>query len=695
MKLTEEIVQKAMDKIPFKSPYTASEWLENLYLENYHCHKDFSNVVVTDCAESIENYAKRIKELGSGQCLYSGEHGSQGNQFHVYKVAEQFGLKYRHSAAAYIVKDRHEKDRSNCHIMIVAKNPEGRKDLNYILSIANEDGYYYQPRIDLELLFGVDPENFIVTSACLGAWKYEDADEFWLKIANHFKGNFFFEVQNHNTQRQKELNRHLLELSKKHNIPIICGLDSHYVLEENRIKRELMQKDKGIEFNDEESFWFMDYPDTMTVIERFEKQGVLNQEQILEAVLNTNVFVNECEEIIFNREFKIPNIYKDLDYEGRVKLFKDKINEKYKQDPYKSKEKIQGIRWEVDQFVESKTVDYPLFSEAMARVAVDKFGGVISRTARGSSSSFLTNNYMGLTTIDRFTSDVPLFPERFLTKERVLSHQLPDIDNNLSSQEPFVKAIRKLIGEHGCYPLMTRSTYKEKSAWLMYARVNGIEAEKSFAVSKALDQYNKDLRYADDEDKDQIHVEDYIPSEYAELYEESKSYQGITVSAGIHSCGHLCFDGDIRREIGLISAKSETTGKRTLVACVEGQHLDEFGYVKEDLLIVDAVSLTKEMFDSINEPVPSFEELKKMVDGDKATWDIYKNGITCCVNQMEKEATAKKAMKYAPQNIAELTAFISSIRPGFASLLNNFINRKPYSTGEEKIDQILESSSHY
>lgn len=410
---------------------------------------------------------------------------------------------------------------------------------------------------------------------------------------------------------------------------------------------------------------------------------------------NTNVFVDECEEITFNREFKIPNIYKDLDYEGRVKLFKKKINEKYKQDPYKSKEKIEGIRWEVDQFVESKTVDYPLFSEAMVRVAVDEFGGVITRTARGSSSSFLTNNYMGLTTIDRFTSDVPLFPERFLTKERILSGQSPDIDNNLSSQEPFVKAIKQLLGEHGCYPLMTRSTYKEKSAWLMYARVNGIEAEKSFAVSKALDQYNKDLRYADDEDKDGIHVEDYIPSEYAELYEESKSYQGITISAGIHSCGHLCFDGDIRREIGLISAKSETAGKRTLVACVEGQHLDEFGYVKEDLLIVDAVSLTKEMFDSIGEPVPSFEELKKMVDGDQATWDIYKNGITCCVNQMEKEATAKKAMKYAPQNIAELTAFISSIRPGFVSLLNNFINRKPYSTGEEKIDRILESSSHY
>lgn len=696
MNFTIKDIEQAIPKLRFKFPYTASEWMEHKYLENYHCHKDFSNICVPDCTEFIENYAERIKELGSGQCLYSGEHGSQGDQFHVYKIAEQYGLKYRHSAEAYMVKDRHEKDRTNAHVIIVAKNPEGRKDLNYILSIANEDGYYYQPRIDLELLLSVNPNNFIVTSACIGGlWKYEDADELILKIAAHFKDNFFLEIQCHNTERQKELNRHILDLAQKYAIQIICGLDSHYVLPENAVKREIIQKDKGISYNDDEAGWVMDYPDTNTVIERLEKQGVLTKEQILESILNTNVFVDECKEIVFDRKFKIPNIYKDLDYEGRVQLLKNKINEKYKADPNKSKEKILGLRWEAEQFVDSGTVDYPLLSEAIVKTAVEDFGGTITTTARGSAGAFMINNYMGLTTIDRFNSDVPIYQERFLTKERVLSGQCPDVDSNITDQEPFVKATRSLLGEHGCYPLMTRSTYKVKSAWLMYARVNGVEAEKSFALSKALDLYDEKMKYADEEEREFIKVDDYIPQDLKQLYEESIPYQGITIAGGIHACAVLCFDGDIRREIGLISAKSETTGKRTLVAAVEGKYLDEFGYVKEDFLIVDSVSLTEKLFRSIGQEVPSFEELKKMVDGDEKTWEIYAKGITCCVNQCEKEGAVKKLNRYKPKNIAELCAFIAAIRPGFASLVNNFINRKEYSTGEPRIDELLKDSAHY
>lgn len=425
MDITIEKVQSAIDKLRFSFPYSAEDWVKNLYMENYHCHKDFTNLNVIDCAESIENYAERTKEYGA-KCLFSGEHGSQGNQFHVYKVAEQNGLKYRHSSEVYWVKDRHEKDRTNCHMMIVAKNPEGRKDLNYILSVANEESYYYQPRIDLELLLSVKPENFIISSACVAGWRYEDADELWLKIAKHFGNNFFVEVQNHNTNKQKKLNAHLLEFAKENNLQLICGLDSHYVLEENRAKREWIQKYKHIEYNDDEDSWYMDYPDTAEVIRRFEQQGVLSESEILEAILNTNIFVNECEEIVFDRHFKIPNIYPELDYEGRVKKLKQIVTEEYKKDPNKSKEKKEGIRWEVNQYVESGTVDYPLMSKAIVDLAADEFGAVITRTSRGSSASFFTNKLMHLTTVDRFNAEVPIYPERFLTKERILSGSLPD-----------------------------------------------------------------------------------------------------------------------------------------------------------------------------------------------------------------------------------------------------------------------------
>lgn len=692
MDITIEKVQSAIDKLRFPFPYSAEDWAKNLYMENYHCHKDFTNLNVIDCAESIENYAERTKEYRA-KCLFSGEHGSQGNQFHVYKVAEQNGLKYRHSCEAYFVKDRHEKDRTNCHMMIVAKNPEGRKDLNYILSVANIDGYYYQPRIDLELLLSVKPENFIISSSCIAGWEYEDADEIWLKIAKHFRDNFFVEVQNHNTDKQKKLNGHLVEFAKENNLQLICGLDSHYVLEENRAKREWIQKYKKIEYNSDEDGWYMDYPDTTEVIKRFEQQGVLSDTEILEAIMNTNIFVNECEEIEFDRHFKIPNIYPELDYEGRVKKLKQIVTEEYKKDPNKSEEKKEGIRWEVNQYVESGTVDYPLMSKEIVDLAVGKYSGVLTKTSRGSAASFFTNNLMHLTTVDRFNAEVPIYPERFLTKERILSGAMPDCDLNLQDPKPFVLATRELLGEHSCYPMLAVSKLQEKAAWKLYAGSQNVEPAVANSVSKSIDQYNDAVKHSDG--TKEIRIEDYIPAEYLEIYKESRSYQGIAIGATPHPCGNLVFDGDIRREIGLMSVKSESKKERTLVSAVEGKHLDEFGYVKEDFLIVDTVALTEKLFQSIGKPTPSFTELKEMVKGDKATWDIYAKGITCCVNQCEQEGTRKKAMKYKPQTIGELAAFIAGVRPGFASLINNFLNRRPYTTGEPKIDKLLEDSSHY
>lgn len=272
---------------------------EDYTLENsIACHKDFSNVSTADCAESIENYANRIHQFGT-KCLFSGDHGSQGNQFYVYKVAENEKLKYIHSCEAYWVKDRKEKDRANCHMVIAAKNAEGREDINYALSIANEDGYYYKPRIDLDLLFNIPKDNVIVTSACISGWNYENAEDIWLKIHDYFGDNFFLEIQYHNTEKQKRLNERILSLAKKHNIQIICGLDSHYVKDENSVKRDQILKYKDISYPDEYG-WYMDYPDTKTVICRLKEQGVLSDEEIMRSIMNTNVFVSECDEIVLD-----------------------------------------------------------------------------------------------------------------------------------------------------------------------------------------------------------------------------------------------------------------------------------------------------------------------------------------------------------------------------------------------------------
>lgn len=688
-----DLVKKIIPTLKFKFPYSAEDYAKNLYLENYHCHKDFSNTSTPDCAEFIENYAKRIKEFNT-KCLYSGEHGSQGNQFQVYKVAEAEHLKYIHSTEAYWVKDRKEKDRANCHMIIAAKNAEGREDINFALSMANIDGYYYKPRIDLELLFNIPKDNVIVTSACIAGWNYGDAEKIWLKVHQYFGDNFFLELQYHDTDIQKELNKKIIRIAKENDIQIICGLDSHYISEENSVKRDQILKYKNITYP-EETGWYMDYPDTKTVIKRFKKQGILTDEEILIAIMNTNVFVSECEDIIFDKKFKIPSVHKDKTYDEKCNIYKNILNKAYSKEKEKSKEKADGVRYEAKQVMEAGVVDYFLTSKAIVDDAVNNEGGILTTTSRGSAASFITNKLLGLTTVDRFNADIPIYPERFLTKERVLAGQMPDIDLNVATQEPFVKASRKLLGEYGCYPLMAIEKLKEKAAWQLYAGANDVKPEDANKISKYLDEYNKALKYADDEEKENINVEDYIPSEYINLFRQSNEYQGITINLKVHACGHFIFDGDIRREVGLISAVSETTGKRTICAAIEGGYLDEFGYVKEDFLIVDSVYLTYKFFHAIGMEVPTFDELRHMIDGDKKTWDIYEKGITCCINQCEKEATTNRVKKYKPKNLAELSSFIAAIRPGFASLLNTFLNREPYTTGEKKIDELLSDTAHF
>ena len=153
-----------INNLSFNFPYTIDEFMERPIIENFHYHSSFSNTSTPDSPTDNESYAKKIVEYGS-KCIFSGEHGSQGNVFEVYQLSEKYNLKYRHSTEAYWVKNRLEKDNTNCHINLVGINDEGRKDINFALSMANIDGYYYKPRLDLDLLLSIPKDNIIVTYA--------------------------------------------------------------------------------------------------------------------------------------------------------------------------------------------------------------------------------------------------------------------------------------------------------------------------------------------------------------------------------------------------------------------------------------------------------------------------------------------------------------------------------------------------
>ena len=192
--------------------------------QNYHRHTHYTNPKVSDSIARNEDYAKRAAELGHG-IISSCEHGYQGRYIECHELAEKHGLKFLFGAEAYWVNDRKEADRTNCHIFLGARNEKGRQAINDALSEANISGFHYQARLDRELILSLPPQDVIVTSACIAFWKYNDVDSFVEQLHDHFRGNFFLEVQYHNTESQRTLNQRILQLHNALKIPIIMGCD--------------------------------------------------------------------------------------------------------------------------------------------------------------------------------------------------------------------------------------------------------------------------------------------------------------------------------------------------------------------------------------------------------------------------------------------------------------------------------------
>ena len=189
-------------------------------MQNYHKHDSYSNIYVPDSAAVQEDYAKRAVEVGH-KVLSSVQHGWAGYYFETFELAKKYDLKFIFGAEAYWVKDRHEKDRTNSHVILLAKNENGRRAINRIMSDANEDGYYFRPRVDMELLLSLPADDVMITTACIAFWHYEDIEDLLVQLHSHFKSNLFLEIQYHNTDPQINLNKRILALSEKYGIEML------------------------------------------------------------------------------------------------------------------------------------------------------------------------------------------------------------------------------------------------------------------------------------------------------------------------------------------------------------------------------------------------------------------------------------------------------------------------------------------
>ena len=649
---------------------------------NYHCHSFYGNPVSMDVTTSPEDYCKRAVELGH-DAFFTTCHGTQGDIFVSTTLAHQYNLKMIVGAELYYVNDRYEKDRSNRHIIIVALNHDGIRDLNRIISESFTTGMYYKPRIDHELLFSLNPQNVIITTACVaGLWNNEELIK---EMKDYFGENLFLEVQDHNENIQKEVNQTVLRLAQKYNIRIIHANDSHYIYptekkeydkvtinnKEYELKpadRDLFLNAKGIIYEEETNF-ILDYPEYDEIIKRYEIQGILNKNQIKEALESTLVFEDvDCSDYI-NDEIKLPSVS-----DNPIEDLKQIINQSWQEDKdripkERRKEYLEAIKYEVDIIEKTNMANYFLIDYNIAKIAKEKYGGVLTNTGRGSAPSFYVTRLLHLTNIDRLESPITLFPTRFMSIERILgARSLPDIDLNTADAEPFIQASKDLLGENNCGWMISWKPLQESSGFRLYCKAIGMEIGEYNDIAKDLDKYRED-------------------PVWSKVIEASKPFIGVVEGVSESPCSMVLYDKDVRSEIGMIKTPN---GK--ICCMLDGYNCDKYKYLKNDYLTVTVWAIIRDVCKLANIPIPSINELDDLLD-DK-TFDVYKKGLTCSINQADSDYATGLVMRYKPKSLAEMSSFVAIIRPGCASLLDDFIERKPYTTGVKALDNILEDSEH-
>lgn len=682
---------------------------------NYHKHTMYSNLRTLDCVSKPIDYINRAKELGHAT-YFTTEHGYQGNIFEAYTLCQESDLKCIYGVEAYYVDDINDKSsRAMYHIILIAMTENARRQINRIMSTANTDGYYYKPRIDLNLLLSLPGDEVVVTTACVAGRMFkpksfettkeiigykkvrvydsgpgytdiegheeekpiyktisvgEDSwyTDFLVPVKEHFGTNFYLEVQSHVDSDQAEYNKKIMEVHRKYNIPIIHANDSHYIYPEDAKYRDLFLKAKGIVYEEEGGFC-LDYPDSDEIYRRYAQQGVLTEEEVTEALQNTLIFDN-AEGVTIDKEFKIPKITEG----DSNKVLKKLINEGWTKErdnipKERWKEYIDQIKYEYKIIEDCGMADYFILDHYIVDKAVKEYDAILTKSGRGSAVSFYVNKLLGLTEVDRISAPITLYPTRFMSAERILSSRsLPDIDLNWANVEPVIQASKDLLGEDGIYYMIAYKPLQESSAFRLWCKAHDMHISEYDEIAKNLESYENDEKWK-------------------ELIEGSKKFRGVVESVAPSPCSFLLSNDKISEMVGLVKVGDVTC------CCLDGYNCDVYKFLKNDYLTVTVYQLISDVYKLLGKPMDDINTL--VANCDDKVWDVYAKGLTTTINQADSDYDKQILKKYKPRNLSELSAYVAAIRPGFASLLSNFVDRLPYTTGVKELDDILKDSFHY
>ena len=624
-------------------------------------------------------------------------------------------------------------DGSGWHLVVLAKNQQGYKNLIKLVSKSWTEGFYYRPRIDKELLEQYS-EGLIVSSACLGGEisrkvdsdqinEAEEAVQWYKKV---FGDDYYLELQRHKTDRpdadqttypkQERVNKELIRIARKYDVKLIATNDVHFVNEEDADAHDrLICLSTGKDFDD---------PDRM----RYSKQEWLKTTQemnlifsdIPEALIHTLEVADKVEvysidhtplmpfypiDPAFGTEESYKQLYPETrlieefgektfhrlgDYDKviRVKLEADyltyltKIGARKRYGENLSEEIIERLQFELDTIRNMGFPGYFLIVQDFISAAREM--DVAVGPGRGSAAGSAVAFCLGITDIDPLKYDL-LF-ERFLNPDRI---SMPDIDIDFDDEGrgKVLRWVTEKYGSERVAHIITYGTMATKSSIKDVARVHKLPLSESNRLAKLVPDRLPNVK--------KINLKTAI-EHVPELQEAANSHdllvkdtlkyammlEGNVRNTGVHACGVIIGQSDISDVVPISTAEDKETREKMLVTQYEGSVIEETGLIKMDFLGLKTLSIIKDALTNIELNRGVKININTIDMNDEATYRLYCNGQTTGTFQFESAGMQKYLKELQPSKFEDLIAMNALYRPGPMDYIPSFIARKQ---GKEEI----------
>ncbi len=645
-----------------------------------HAHSHYS---ILDGVAKIDKMLEKVKEFGQNAVALT-DHGNMFGAMEFNKECGISGISPIFGSELYIApKSRFEKnkDEKYYHIVLLARDNEGYKNLMKLSSIGYLEGFYSKPRIDKDVLREYS-KGLIVLTACIGGEIPRlilDNNEEGLKKSLDWyldvfgKDNFFLELQNHNLSEEIVIIKKMLEISKSTGIKVAATNDSHYIQKEDAKLQEIvfairdkttLKDPKHQKFPNDE-FYFKS-PEEMAKL----------FSEIPEAITNTRLIAEMCRvKLEFSRHtplFRLPGTESTEEYLSRLCI--QGLNSRFNGSPpliYQNR-----LNEELELIKKMGFSNYFLIVSDFVIYAKDS--GILVGPGRGSAAGALISYALGITDVDPIKYGL-LF-ERFLNPERV---SMPDIDVDFQDdrRDEVKEYIRMKYGYDKTADIITFGVLKSRAALKDVGRVLEIPLENVNKITKLIDnktanEYLSDVTEMIQELKDLKEKGSPIEKQWIGY---SIKLDGTIRNIGTHASGLIISDADLTSVVPLYRDVSSGI----ISTQFEGEYLEKNGLLKMDILGLSNLTMIKICLEKIWKNHSLKLDIFNIPLDDNDVFQLFWRGETMGIFQFESGGMTEYLKRLKPTSVEDLIAMNALYRPGPMDNIPSFIARKQ---GKEKID---------